>query len=452
MAMDRQTILNRLAVFGEQDPRQPWPDYSGCGFTVADAPALAELVGDVSLLDPDGDDVWIPLHAWRALQPLMPAGLHELLLTLNPLAEDDWASVELPKVIAAAGGVAIEPLQAFIRDTANAEYARSIAVDALIELVRYDVGWREQVMAVFTSSLQVGTDDDEWVNSSLVSGLVEMKAVEAIEVIREAYARNKVDISFHGDLEDVEMDLGIREQRDTPRSDYGWVKDESFPPPSLEPVAQDMSLEEWDERIGQFLNFYSTEASLESFIELHGFFTAIGCAPEPIRPSEWLPEIWGGEELTPEWPDTQSLQVFLALIMPLYNSVMEELQRMDYFVIPFTKGEVEGEKITEFDGWCRGFVVGSQVGYSPLMDVPGVAPLLDVLEDTADNELHTWGMPTAEAIFQERYLNELVRKIYRLGRGGKVATPPMVHTAPKAGRNDPCPCGSGKKYKKCCLH
>jgi len=25
-----------------------------------------------------------------------------------------------------------------------------------------------------------------------------------------------------------------------------------------------------------------------------------------------------------------------------------------------------------------------------------------------------------------------------------------IHVAPKAGRNDPCPCGSGKKYKKCC--
>ena len=23
-------------------------------------------------------------------------------------------------------------------------------------------------------------------------------------------------------------------------------------------------------------------------------------------------------------------------------------------------------------------------------------------------------------------------------------------TLPKVGRNDPCPCGSGKKYKKCC--
>lgn len=27
----------------------------------------------------------------------------------------------------------------------------------------------------------------------------------------------------------------------------------------------------------------------------------------------------------------------------------------------------------------------------------------------------------------------------------------VVRTSPKIGRNDPCPCGSGKKYKKCCL-
>ena len=26
----------------------------------------------------------------------------------------------------------------------------------------------------------------------------------------------------------------------------------------------------------------------------------------------------------------------------------------------------------------------------------------------------------------------------------------IVNTEPKVGRNDPCPCGSGKKYKKCC--
>jgi SEC-C motif-containing protein len=34
---------------------------------------------------------------------------------------------------------------------------------------------------------------------------------------------------------------------------------------------------------------------------------------------------------------------------------------------------------------------------------------------------------------------------------GKIVTPGTVrHESPKVGRNDPCPCGSGKKYKKCC--
>ena len=27
---------------------------------------------------------------------------------------------------------------------------------------------------------------------------------------------------------------------------------------------------------------------------------------------------------------------------------------------------------------------------------------------------------------------------------------PIKRDMPKVGRNDPCPCGSGKKYKKCC--
>jgi preprotein translocase subunit SecA len=34
------------------------------------------------------------------------------------------------------------------------------------------------------------------------------------------------------------------------------------------------------------------------------------------------------------------------------------------------------------------------------------------------------------------------------GQDAKVET--VQRNAPKVGRNDPCPCGSGKKYKKCC--
>jgi SEC-C motif-containing protein len=36
-------------------------------------------------------------------------------------------------------------------------------------------------------------------------------------------------------------------------------------------------------------------------------------------------------------------------------------------------------------------------------------------------------------------------------RAVRTGPAPFKSTAPKAGRNEPCPCGSGKKYKHCCL-
>jgi SEC-C motif domain protein len=35
---------------------------------------------------------------------------------------------------------------------------------------------------------------------------------------------------------------------------------------------------------------------------------------------------------------------------------------------------------------------------------------------------------------------------------GHITPLTVVRTTPKTGRNDPCPCGSGKKYKHCCLN
>ena len=43
---------------------------------------------------------------------------------------------------------------------------------------------------------------------------------------------------------------------------------------------------------------------------------------------------------------------------------------------------------------------------------------------------------------------ELRAEVQGGGPVQKVET--VVHEGPRVGRNDPCPCGSGKKYKKCC--
>ena len=49
--------------------------------------------------------------------------------------------------------------------------------------------------------------------------------------------------------------------------------------------------------------------------------------------------------------------------------------------------------------------------------------------------------------FEKPKLNPLPDKPFKFG-GSSVID---MKTRKKIGRNDPCPCGSGKKYKKCCL-
>ena len=45
---------------------------------------------------------------------------------------------------------------------------------------------------------------------------------------------------------------------------------------------------------------------------------------------------------------------------------------------------------------------------------------------------------------------ERLDNIWRFMDGQIVGPPPVRREAPKVGRNDPCPCGSGQKFKKCC--
>ena len=35
-------------------------------------------------------------------------------------------------------------------------------------------------------------------------------------------------------------------------------------------------------------------------------------------------------------------------------------------------------------------------------------------------------------------------------KGCSAASAPITRAEPKVGRNDPCPCGNGRKFKRCC--
>ena len=62
----------------------------------------------------------------------------------------------------------------------------------------------------------------------------------------------------------------------------------------------------------------------------------------------------------------------------------------------------------------------------------------NMLDAKAD---YLYQLPQWDSIFSAEKQNSILRS-YKDSK--------TVVNAPKVGRNDPCPCGSGKKYKKCC--
>ena len=48
---------------------------------------------------------------------------------------------------------------------------------------------------------------------------------------------------------------------------------------------------------------------------------------------------------------------------------------------------------------------------------------------------------------------KVAKEVQAAGSGDSIVKKqPVRKSEKKVGPNDPCPCGSGKKYKKCCMH
>lgn len=220
--MERQAIIDALGTLGEPQDGQRWLDYSRYGVTTADASRLVSLIKDKAgeFCESEDDDYWVPLHAWRALKALMPAGLELLISGLNLVCEDEWAQDEIPEVIAAARNAAIEPLAGFIMQADNEVQARFLAIDALAQVGKTNSSLRAKAIGRLTECLQASAAAESELNGYLIAQLIDLKAADSLPVITAAFAEERVAVSISGDLEDVEIGLGVRTERSTPRPDY----------------------------------------------------------------------------------------------------------------------------------------------------------------------------------------------------------------------------------------
>jgi len=212
-----------------------WPDYPATyGLTLDHVPDLIRMLQDVGLnwANSDSVEVWSPVHAWRALGQLRDeAAIPALIATFSRIDEEDseWPQDEYPEVMALIGPAAIPALQAYMADEGNGLWSRSAAGDALAKIAEAHPQSRDDCVAILADQLSRHERQDPSQNGLLISVLTDLQAVEAAPVMEAAFAAGSVDVSVQGDWEEVQIELGLLDERLTSRPEYGWLPEEMIP-------------------------------------------------------------------------------------------------------------------------------------------------------------------------------------------------------------------------------
>jgi uncharacterized protein len=194
-------------------------------------------------------------------------------------------------------------------------------------------------------------------------------------------------------------------------------------------------------------------------IELDGFLAAIVSGPVTILPSQWWPEIWGDYPPLLE-SDTAFEQLFTWVIRHLNGIAAMLMEQPADFEPMFSERAADGHVYTIVDEWCEGYMRGVELAQASGASLDGEAE--DLLQPIrAFTAAADWpGHDLPDVGDRERLQQSIapnVRALHahwlarREGPSQSGATP-FRRSTPRVGRNDPCPCGSGRKFKHCCLH
>ncbi len=441
--------IEKIKSLGEVRHGDEWQNYRELGLNEDDVPALLKIIEDTR-------NDWTALHAWRALgQIKSPKAIEPLLKHFSYLSDDDWAISELSVVMGMIGEEAIEPLARYMNDKRYKEFARVMAMDGLAEIVIHHPETRQWVLDKYKQYISKPDKKADSLNGLLIGRLIDLKAKEMIDDIALLFETADVDLQMNGDFEDVEIELGLRDKRDTPKPDYHALEQRKYIESNQAQLKNLPDLDELDEyeQIDNMLLAYENDDSVLSASELDGFFTAILCAPSLIEPSQWMLAIWGGKEM-PEFESIEVVQKQMNLFMWHYNQVLSGLQNGKCEPL-FLEYQVEGKTYPVLDDWCDGFWRGYKLWISPdYKDDKLLQELLELVIPFAVEEGGKMKEMMTDSILRN-YMDSIPLKVNQLFRQNDrryKQEQTFIHEQPKVGRNDPCPCGSGKKYKKCCLH
>jgi hypothetical protein len=217
--------VDRLLKLGaEPARRRTWPDYRLLGLEDRHVPALIRMAVDPALhaaeeRNPAG---WAPVHAWRALGQLRAtAAAGPLILLLQRELGSDWVFREVPLVLGMIGPAALPGATMLLFDDAFDEELRIAATTVIVTTGIEYPERRDEAAALVVKQLEDWKDQGRQLNGFLVSGLIDLQETDAAPLMQAAFAANAVDLDVNGDWEDVQIDLGLLEDRITPPPSFG---------------------------------------------------------------------------------------------------------------------------------------------------------------------------------------------------------------------------------------
>jgi uncharacterized protein len=203
--------------------------------------------------------------------------------------------------------------------------------------------------------------------------------------------------------------------------------------------------------------------------EIQGYLCAALSGPQPISEDDWLADVLGSEDAL----ESEAGREASVLLRAFASALEAELASGEPPVLLlYAKDEDDENGPSDYLPWCQAYLAGvdaadddwfeflgededegdsDEVSYIderlfPLMVLTGEA------EAAAREHGDEW--PTGEELEQlqndcEEDLPQAVTDIHRFWLA-KRGTQTIRRDLPKVGRNEPCPCGSGKKFKQCC--
>ena len=182
--------------------------------------------------------------------------------------------------------------------------------------------------------------------------------------------------------------------------------------------------------------------------ELQGLCAAMAMGPDAEVAQRWLDVALGHP------PGTQTADE-LALLLERFRAATEA-------AVNDASLEIRGLQTrtgrVDYRGWCEGFLDGIEISATDWFDAADAEELtellfpIDVLADALPQQQRAAYKPNEWRNLVRDAEASLADAVARLADYWSIVRSPpatMRRDAPKVGRNDACPCGSGRKFKQC---